>query len=96
MEAKLIQRRLELNTLLKTRSIGGDLMLANFKGDLRKEVGNLHEIIDAATKKLKQSSQLAAVYEIERGVRLVYAARREAQPIEGLKHPGSFTVGTKS
>lgn len=89
MEAKLAQRRFDLCTLLKTPSIGTEIILSKFKEDLRKEAGSLHDMIGQAVKHLKRDGRHDLARELETGVRQIYAAPRQRHAIEKLKPPGS-------
>lgn len=89
METKLAQRRLDLCTLLKTPSIGTEIILGKFKEDLRKEAGSLHDTIGQAVKQLKKAGRSDLARELEIGVRQIYAAPRQRHAIEKLKPPSA-------
>lgn len=89
MEAKLTQRRLDLCTLLKTPSIGTEIILSKFKEDLRKEAGNLHDTVGQAIKQLKKAGRADLARELGTGVRQIYAAPRQRHTIEKLKPPSA-------
>lgn len=99
MEAKLAQRRHDLCTLLKTSSIGTQIILAQFKEGLRKEAGNLHDVIGVAVKQLKKTGRADLARDIEKEVKQIYAPPRQRHSIEKLKPPSRarhFAIGTKS